>query len=170
MPRYKVENNPTRLLGNFSLKCGQTSTLHPVSGLQDRQHPSPNEIKIRTLCNCEVCCQPSPTPHHVMPKIEAKTSTHFLYKFFDDPSGHGRPHQRSWTSAPENAFSCGTGGGDKLFDPWASGHKGQECPRELRTEKLMFVFFPLKTKGLFYSLKPSSAAIIRALCRAASQV
>ena len=44
----------------------------------------------------------------------------------------GRPHQKS-------AFSCGLGGGEKLFDPWASGRKGQECPREIRTKKFMFM-------------------------------
>ena len=34
---------------------------------------------------------------------------------------------------------------EKLFDPWASGRKGQECPPEIRTEKFMFMpffFFP----------------------------
>ena len=25
-------------------------------------------------------------------------------------------------------------GGEKLFDPWASGRKGQECPQEIRTK------------------------------------
>ena len=40
--------------------------------------------------------------------------------------GGGRPRRKSWTSAPESAFSCGPGGGEKLFDPWASGRKGQE--------------------------------------------
>ena len=38
-------------------------------------------------------------------------------------------------------FCCGPGGGEKLFDPWASGRKGQECPREIRTKKFMFVLF-----------------------------
>ena len=49
--------------------------------------------------------------------------------------------EKSWTSAPESAFSCGPGGGEKLFDPWASGHKGQECPREIPTKKFMFMLF-----------------------------
>ena len=51
----------------------------------------------------------------------------------------GRPH-----GAPKSAFSCGPGGGEKLFDPWASGRKGQECPGEIRTKKFMFmlVFLP----------------------------
>ena len=61
----------------------------------------------------------------------------FCTKFFDNPSGHGRPRRKSWTSAPKNAFSCGPGGGEKLFDPWASGRKGQECPREIRTKKFI---------------------------------
>ena len=65
----------------------------------------------------------------------------FCTKFFDNPSGHGRPRRKSWTSAPKSAFSCGPGGGEKLFDPWASGRKGQECPREIRTKKFMFMLF-----------------------------
>ena len=65
----------------------------------------------------------------------------FCTKFFDNPSGHGRPRRKSWTSAPKSAFSCGPGGGEKHFDPWASGRKGQECPREIRTKKFMFMLF-----------------------------
>ena len=26
--------------------------------------------------------------------------------FFENPSGHGRPHRRLWTSAPTSVFSC----------------------------------------------------------------
>ena len=70
----------------------------------------------------------------------AKKSTQtFCTKFFNDPSGHGRPRRKSWTSAPKSAFSCGPGGGEKLFDPWASGRKGQECLQEIRTKKFMFM-------------------------------
>ena len=65
----------------------------------------------------------------------------FCTNFFDNPSGRGRPRRKSWTSAPKSAFSCGPGGGEKLFDPWASGRKGQECPREIRTKKFMFMLF-----------------------------
>ena len=36
---------------------------------------------------------------------------------------------------------CGPGDGEKLFDPGASGRKGPECPREIRTEKFMFMLF-----------------------------
>ena len=36
------------------------------------------------------------------------------------PSGHGRPRRKSWMSAPKSVFSCGPGGGEKLFDPWSS--------------------------------------------------
>ena len=46
----------------------------------------------------------------------------------------GCPHQKV-------PFSCGPGGGEKRFDPWAFGHKGQECPREIRTKKFMFMLF-----------------------------
>ena len=37
-------------------------------------------------------------------------------------------------SAPKSSFSCGPSGGEKLLDPWASGRKGQECPREIQTK------------------------------------
>ena len=47
----------------------------------------------------------------------------------------GRPHQA--------CFSCSPGGGEKLFDPWASGHKGQECLQETPTKKFMFTLFLL---------------------------
>ena len=50
----------------------------------------------------------------------------FCTKFFENPSGHGRPRQKSWTSAPKSAFFCGPGDGEKLFDPGSSGRKGQE--------------------------------------------
>ena len=72
----------------------------------------------------------------------------FCTKFFNYPSGHGRPRRTSWTSAPKSALSCGPGGGEKLFDPWAFGRKGQECPWEIRAKKFMFMllFFP-ESKG-----------------------
>ena len=77
------------------------------------------------------------------PKVRGqKINANFFWtKFFDNPSGHGRPRRKSWTSAPKSAFSCGPGGGEKLFDPGASGRKGQECPREIRTKKFMFMLF-----------------------------
>ena len=51
-------------------------------------------------------------------------------------------------SAPESPFSCGAGGGEKLFDLQGSGRRGQECPREIWTKKCMFMlFFPEKNKG-----------------------
>ena len=42
-------------------------------------------------------------------------------KFFENPSGHGRPRRKSWTSAQKSAFFCGPGDGEKLSDPGASG-------------------------------------------------
>ena len=42
-------------------------------------------------------------------------------KFFDNPSGHGHPRRKSWTSAPKSAFSCGPGGGRNFLTP---GHPG----------------------------------------------
>ena len=67
--------------------------------------------------------------------------TFFLYKVFENPSEHGRPRRKSWTSAPKSAFFCGLKDGEKLFDPRASWGKGQECPQEIRTEKFMFMLF-----------------------------
>ena len=65
----------------------------------------------------------------------------FCTKFFENPSGHGRLRQKSWTSAPKSAFFCGPGDGEKLFDPGSSGRKGQECPREILTTKFMVMLF-----------------------------
>ena len=73
---------------------------------------------------------------------DQKINANFFWtKFFKNHSGHGRPRRKSWTSAPKSAFSCSPGEGEKLFDPGASGHKGQECPREIRTKKFMFMLF-----------------------------
>ena len=44
----------------------------------------------------------------------------------------GRPHQNVRFSAAD---------GEKLFGFGATGRKGQECPREIRTEKFMFMLF-----------------------------
>ena len=45
----------------------------------------------------------------------------FCTKFLKNPSGHGRPRRKSWTSAPKSAFFCGPGDGEKLFDRGKSG-------------------------------------------------
>ena len=37
----------------------------------------------------------------------------------------------------------GPGGGEKLFDPWASGRRGQECPQEIRSKMFIFMLFSL---------------------------
>ena len=80
----------------------------------------------------------------------------FCTKFFNNPSGHGHPRRKSRTSAPKSAFSCGSGGGEKLFDPWAFGHKGQECPREIRARKFMFMLFFLPQK---YGMQTSTSML-----------
>ena len=46
----------------------------------------------------------------------------FCTKFFDNPSGHGRPRRKSWTSAPKSAFSRGPDGGERNF--LTLGHPG----------------------------------------------
>ena len=65
--------------------------------------------------------------------------------------------KKSWTSAPKSAFSCSPGGGEKLFDPWASGRQGQECPREIRTKSLCLCCFSSLTESLsLHSSSPSA--------------
>ena len=93
-----------------------------------------------------------------------------LDKVFREPFG-------SWASAPKIVDVCPQvcvflqpADGEKLFDRWSSGRKGQECPREIRTENFVFVLFSLpftnvkKTSGstfeeassiAFFLLKPS---------------
>ena len=67
----------------------------------------------------------------------------FFVQRFREPFG-------SWTPAPKIVDVCTRKcvfpaapmvGRKKLFDSWASGRKGQECPQEIRTEKLMFMLF-----------------------------
>ena len=71
-------------------------------------------------------------------KHGAKESANFFCTIgFLNPLGHGRPRRNSWTSAP-SVFSCG--GGDGIFDSWAFGRKGEECPQEIQTERFMFMF------------------------------
>ena len=69
------------------------------------------------------------------------TQTLICTKFFDNPSGRGRPRRKSWTSAPKSAFSCGPGGGEKLLTPGHPGVRVRRCPWEFRTKKFMFIFF-----------------------------
>ena len=64
-------------------------------------------------------------------KIKANS---FCTKFVENPSGHGPPCRKSWTSAPK--VRCGPNDGEKSFDPEASKRKGQECPRKSETKKL----------------------------------
>ena len=82
-------------------------------------------------------------------QIGARKSTQTFFESFPAPFG-------PWTSAPNRGrphrkvcFPCGPGDNKKLFEPWASGRKGQECPREIRTEKFMFMLFSslIKKKG-----------------------
>ena len=54
-------------------------------------------------------------------RVQRINANIFCTKFFDNPSGHGRPRRKSWTSAPKTAFSCGPGGREKLLTP---GHPG----------------------------------------------
>ena len=60
----------------------------------------------------------------------------FLDKAFKNLSGHERPCPKSWTSAPKSVFSCDPNDGEKLFWPWPSGRKGQECRRIFRPKRL----------------------------------
>ena len=46
----------------------------------------------------------------------------------------GRPHQKV-------RFPAAPVVGEKLFDPWAFGRKGQECPREIRAKSLCLCCF-----------------------------
>ena len=54
------------------------------------------------------------------------SATFFRTKFFDNPSGHGRPRRKSWTSAPKRC----------VFLRPCGGEKAQECPQEIWTNKI----------------------------------
>ena len=75
----------------------------------------------------------------------------FLYKVFPGPFGSWTSAPKSWTSAPTSAFFCGPGDGEKLFDPRASGRKGQERPREIRAKKLFLLPWLLHPACLSWS-------------------
>ena len=64
-----------------------------------------------------------------------------LDKVFENPSGHGCPHHKLWMLAPKKMFPCGSGDGEKPFDPKAFRRKGQECPQEIRTKNYRFILF-----------------------------
>ena len=67
----------------------------------------------------------------------------------------GRPHQKV-------RFFCGPGDGEKLLDQGTSRRKVQECPREIRTVKFMFMlFFPSPKYFHVNILGPAKTYILR---------
>ena len=54
-------------------------------------------------------------------RAQKSNANFFCTKFFENPSGHGRPRQKSWTSAPKTGFSCGPVVGRNFLTP---GHPG----------------------------------------------
>ena len=66
----------------------------------------------------------------VAPRGHSRTFTKaFLRKIFEKPS------------ALKTLFSCGLGGGEKLFGPQASGHKGLDVSGKTRPKKFKFMLF-----------------------------
>ena len=106
-------------------------------------HPTPLHLPLPRPHNRNTQANALATPGANYPLVRGQkiNANFFCTKFFKTASGHGRPRRKSWTSAPKIAFSCGPGGGEKLFDPWAFGRKGQECPRKIRAKKFMFMLF-----------------------------
>ena len=99
-------------------------------------------LQLRDMQNHHPCTEPPEMENlETIDRGQKINANFFCTKFFENPSGHGRPRRKSWTSAPKSGFSCGPGDGEKLFDPRPSGRKGQECPREFRTKKFMFMLF-----------------------------
>ena len=90
---------------------------------------------------------------------DRKAAQTFFNKVSREPFG-------SWPSAPK-IVDAGTkkwgflrpGDGEKLFDPWASGRKRQECPQEIRAKKFTFFMFfnSLYNGGLINSPHPWSS-------------
>ena len=94
---------------------------------------------------------------------DRKINANFFWtKVFRAPFGSWT--SASWKSAPKSVFfSCSPGGGEKLFDPRASGPKGQECPQEIPFQKFMFMLFSLLlTRALLFSA-PNSGMYQRTL-------
>ena len=80
-----------------------------------------------------------PTHHQQWEQRLHKECYHGDLQFVTETQTKAVRSRLKMTSAPKSAFSCGPGGGEKLFDPGASGRKGQECPREIRTKMFMFM-------------------------------
>ena len=60
----------------------------------------------------------------------------FCTEFFENPSGHGRPHRKSWKSAPKSAFFCGPGDGENFVTQGRPGVRvrnvrGKSGPKSL---------------------------------------
>ena len=92
-------------------------------------------------------------------KGQKRNANFFCTKLLKNPSGHGRPRRKSGTSAPKSAFFCGPIDGEKLFDSGASKRNGQECPREIRTEKFMFMLFWMLFRPTFRAKSFESSSV-----------
>ena len=70
----------------------------------------------------------------------------FCTKFFGNPSGHGRPRRKSWTSAPKSGFSCGPGDGKNFLTPGHPGVRVGNVRRKFGPKSLCLCcfFFPEK--------------------------
>ena len=93
---------------------------------------------MRKLCRLELCH----AAHTNRVRGQKINTNSFCTKFFGNPSGHGRPRRKSWTTAPKSAFSCGPAGGEKLFDR-VRNVRGKSGPKSLC---LRCFFFPEKTR------------------------
>ena len=82
----------------------------------------------------------------------------FCTKFFDNPLAHGRLRRKSWTSVPKSAFSCGPGGGEKLFDAWASGVRVRNVRRQSGPKSLCLCCFFFPEVCLARSIAPQVCA------------
>ena len=137
----KLERNP-----------GKTRPKNALSKLSikiRRQFPKICQAKLKTspqIRSAETRDQRTYLDKVLRETIRSGTSAPKIMDF--RTKNNGRPLQKV-------CVSCGPGGGEKLFDPWASGRKGQECLQETWTKKFMFMlfFFPRESPPVCLSLR-----------------
>ena len=115
--------------------AGQTGHFHRTNRTNPRDGCRP---KVEVSCHMPFCLL-------VFVFRGRKINANFFgTKFFNNPSGHGRPRRKSWTSTPKSAFSCGPVVGRNFLTPGHSGIRvknvrGKSGPKSLC---LCCFFFP----------------------------
>ena len=108
---------------------GRKPTFRPPLRVED-PHPTWQPPSLKSYNHCALFSVCTKAPRQVR---DQKMNANFS-------SGQSSSRTlRVLDACTKDPFSCGHGDGEKLFSPWASGRKGQECLQENRT-KNFFAF------------------------------